>query len=671
MVVKKLRKRYLFFIIFLFCIFSNNVYANKYIDGDLVPDNYIINPLWEEYNDLSIEEKKQYEVIPSKYLMVYSNENNYFDIRGKKSFSFEKQSSVGELPSSFDLRDVNGVNYVSPIKLQKSLGLCWDFASIASLESNMLIRHSDSSYYQDLDNDGVFEDSSHVITFSERQIDYATSYGENNKQNYYSYLSTRALGEGGNFINFVGAALTGISPIYDNVWGPYTTDYDQRDISEIFDVNNTEYFVKETVTFPVFKASSTQEYKDEVIKMIKRHVMSYGAVEMNTFLPITNCYDSEYDMVVFDGVCQNKSNVLEGHAMAIIGWDDNYGPNGDGAWIMKNSWSNPYDYIYVSYVYDYANVDWNYEYNGIKEIESKDWDNNYNATKKYQYNKLIDNDINTYEIKYYKSKNNSELLKYINFITRGQDTSYDVYISSTGDKSDYELVTNVTKELPGLLTVDIDDVELNSDAFMIKIVSNGSVINENYYINAFTSDKVDSSDVNIDLTYNLDDKYLSSINDISLYAYTENIPTGEYLRLISVYNSNNEDVSSLFVLNNMLVINGYSYGSINAADLINDDIYTFRIGYDNSFYEFSIELSMIEGIGLSGIGTKEKPYVISTVEDLIKISSKDYYLGASYLLNNDIDLSICKVEGSICYNNGRGWSPIGINTSNFTGTFDG
>lgn len=45
------------------------------------------------------------------------------------------------LPSTFDWRDVNGTNYVTPVRYQGSCGSCGIFASIAGVESNILIEH--------------------------------------------------------------------------------------------------------------------------------------------------------------------------------------------------------------------------------------------------------------------------------------------------------------------------------------------------------------------------------------------------------------------------------------------------------------------------------------------------------------------------------------------------
>lgn len=51
----------------------------------------------------------------------------------------EQKARVSLLPESFDWRDVNGVNYVSPVRDQGSCGSCYAFASAANLESQVRI----------------------------------------------------------------------------------------------------------------------------------------------------------------------------------------------------------------------------------------------------------------------------------------------------------------------------------------------------------------------------------------------------------------------------------------------------------------------------------------------------------------------------------------------------
>lgn len=48
------------------------------------------------------------------------------------------------MPTSFDWRNVNGVNYVSPIRNQGSCGSCYAFASMAMNEARLRIQTNNS-----------------------------------------------------------------------------------------------------------------------------------------------------------------------------------------------------------------------------------------------------------------------------------------------------------------------------------------------------------------------------------------------------------------------------------------------------------------------------------------------------------------------------------------------
>lgn len=44
------------------------------------------------------------------------------------------------LPASYDLRNVDGKNYVTPFKDQGDEGLCWNYGTNAHMESNILVQ---------------------------------------------------------------------------------------------------------------------------------------------------------------------------------------------------------------------------------------------------------------------------------------------------------------------------------------------------------------------------------------------------------------------------------------------------------------------------------------------------------------------------------------------------
>ena len=63
----------------------------------------------------------------------------------------EKNLSLpSPVPTSWDWRDVNGENWVTPVKNQGSCGSCWDFAAMGALESVIKIDENNSNFNPDL-----------------------------------------------------------------------------------------------------------------------------------------------------------------------------------------------------------------------------------------------------------------------------------------------------------------------------------------------------------------------------------------------------------------------------------------------------------------------------------------------------------------------------------------
>ena len=73
--------------------------------------------------------------------------------------------------------------------------------------------------------------------------------------------------------------------------------------------------------------------------------------------------------------------------------------------------------------------------------------------------------------------------------------------------------------------------------------------------------------------------------------------------------------------------------------------------------------SSAAGFSGSGSGTAENPYIITTVEQLQEMRND---LAAHYALGNNIDAS-----GTVNWNGGAGFEPVGTWDNEFTGSFDG
>ena len=217
--------------------------------------------------------------------------------------------SLGDLPSNYDLRDLG---LVTSVKNQGSNGDCWAFAMYAALESYLL----------------KFED----ITYD---------FSENNMKNAMyenGTYGTEESSSGGNHIMAFAYLLRGSGPVNESL-DPYPSNIPLEDLDIEKYVTGFEY-----VPLRLNVLDNDQ---------IKYAILQYGAL----YAPIYST------MLRSNGTGYSNTPNTNNHAVAIVGWDDNYPatsfspvPPGNGAWIIKNSWGDTKGdggYYYVSY-YDYS-----------------------------------------------------------------------------------------------------------------------------------------------------------------------------------------------------------------------------------------------------------------------------------------------------------------------------
>ena len=126
-----MNKKVLFIFIFSVLFFglkNVNAETNKMEELSERDNPYTIkNPLWTgDYQG------SKYGVVLNKYVVPYDERMDL--IKSVKS----SNNIATALPPSYDLRNVNGVNYVTPLKDQATLGLCWAFTTISSMETYLL-----------------------------------------------------------------------------------------------------------------------------------------------------------------------------------------------------------------------------------------------------------------------------------------------------------------------------------------------------------------------------------------------------------------------------------------------------------------------------------------------------------------------------------------------------
>ncbi len=293
------------------------------------------------------EESKKNEDVTKKEDTSRKDESTKKDDEkdAKKDDSQKRDETTG-LPTKYNLADSIKIQ----VENQGGFGLCWDFASMKSLETHLAVK-------------GLGD-----YDLSEIHLDYIESkllYGSRNVH------------EGGNFDMF--EDYLNISGVVYEKDAQYR-DYGEAEYKNFIDINSP-ITITETVNFPAIHKFLdeddiyTERYTDEQIKeyrdTVKKHIMANGGLYcyIATPDPGTSFFNEKTSAEYCD---LSYGELPRGvHAVTIIGWDDNYSkdnfktfkkPAKDGAYIVVNSWGLDYGdkgYYYISYEDKYVEEDLN------------------------------------------------------------------------------------------------------------------------------------------------------------------------------------------------------------------------------------------------------------------------------------------------------------------------
>lgn len=233
------------------------------------------------------------------------------------------RAAATSLPAKYDLRDIDGAgtSYLSPVRDQGKYGTCWTFAAMAGIE------------YQMRRDEGIDADLSENNLANLNGYDFGYTRGGNNEMASAVFLREEA------------PVSEALDP-YPNI-GKSRRERGVRIPRKIVFLSGLGYL------------DEVQTSLRPDLDSIKSAVMKYG--------PVSSAFYSHKDY--YDGASYfyNGTNYVAGgafllnHAIAIVGWEDNYDksnfkitPPGNGAFIIRNSWgvdvsTTDEGYNYISY----------------------------------------------------------------------------------------------------------------------------------------------------------------------------------------------------------------------------------------------------------------------------------------------------------------------------------
>ena len=384
---------------------------------------------------------EEYQIIPD----VLSNDNSSIDgMDITKAATYPAAYRTENLPA---VRD------------QGIYGVCWSFSTISLIETNLIKKNLASS---DIDLSEL-----HLVNYTYNCVNDPLG-GLEGDVNKFDTSYGSVMQYGGNVEMAANSLLDWEGAVNEDVV-PYTIDYirqvenEQLDDSLAYgkDVAHVQNFYRVNITS-----------RDDV----KKAVMDYGAVSISYWSDQSSDWSTDnYNSSTAAYYCPNA--YTSNHAVTIVGWDDDYSadnfattPDGNGAWIVRNSWGSYYGkegYFYLSY-YDKSIYTVGY---ALEAELSNNYDNNYQYDGAMLYGYMGYGGSNKYA-NIFEAKANqdgSENIKAVSFMTgRSTNLNYTVSIyTNLTDETNPESGTLAAQKsgittYDGTYTVNLDSpVEIN------------------------------------------------------------------------------------------------------------------------------------------------------------------------------------------------------------------
>jgi len=326
------------------------------------------------------------------------------------------------LPSTYSSR---AEGYTPPVRMQQS-GDCWAHATTALLEISMIKQGLAPA-------DSIDLSESYLIHCVKRPVEDPLGGTEGDYKIISDMTMRDAFNEGGSIGNSIGHLMVGMGPNEEGT--EYTfynilNNYNEFKPGEGLHTVEHAYNNKAAIVTSVFEIPLTDT------EGAKRAIMEYGGIGAHYYSSSTY-FDYQYN----SQYCNRYRS--PNHAIAIVGWDDNfskdnfyYKPEGDGAWLVRNSWGESHGdggYFWLSY-YDRSTTG----FFAFQVSDVKKYDNNYHydralASPSYK-------DANPGEsvegVNIFTIKNDNEQIKAVQFGMMWSNQKYQIQVYKQAEGTD-------------------------------------------------------------------------------------------------------------------------------------------------------------------------------------------------------------------------------------------